>query len=347
MSASGGTKAIVAALLANVGIAITKFIAFVFSGSTSMLAESVHSAADSGNQLLLLLGGRKAMKKADRAHPFGYGRERYVYAFVVSIILFSVGGVFSLYEGVGKIQKPHPIDVPWLPIAVLLIAMALESFSLRTAIRESNVTRGTQSWVQFIRRAKAPELPVVLLEDVAALIGLVLAFVGVGLAILTGNGVYDGIGTVLIGVLLVAVAVVLGIETKSLLVGEGATDEDLAKIEAAIEAGDDVEQLVHLKTLYLGPDELMVGAKITFPAATTLAVLAARIDAVEARIRAAVPIARIIYLEPDVLIPDAATAKASSARTRKGPSTTPTFLAPVSPTAEPLTTEAIIIKGID
>ncbi len=347
MSASGGTKAIVAALFANVGIAITKFVAFLISGSTSMLAESVHSAADSGNQLLLLLGGRKAQKKADRAHPFGYGRERYVYAFVVSIILFSVGGVFALYEGVSKIQDPHPIDVPWLPILVLLIAMGLEGFSLRTAIRESNVTRGTQSWVQFIRRAKAPELPVVLLEDVAALMGLVLAFIGVGLAIITGNGVFDGIGTVLIGALLVAVAVVLGIETKSLLVGEGATDEDLAKIEAAIEAGDDVERLVHLKTLYLGPDELMVGAKITFPAATTLAVLAARINAVEARIRAAVPIARVIYLEPDVLIPDAGPATASSARTRKGPSTTPTFLAPTAPQAEPLSTEAIIIKGLD
>lgn len=347
MSSSGGTKAILAALLANVGIAITKFIAFVFSGSSSMLAESIHSAADSGNQLLLLLGGRKAKKKADRAHPFGYGRERYVYAFVVSIILFSVGGVFALVEGFAKIQDPHPIDVPWLPIAVLLIAMALESLSLRTAIRESNVTRGSQSWVQFIRRAKAPELPVVLLEDAAALIGLVLAFLGVGLAVITGNGVFDGIGTVLIGVLLVAVAVVLGIETKSLLVGEGATEEDLAKIEAAIEAGDDVEALVHLKTLYLGPDELMVGAKITFPAATTLAVLAERINAVEARIRAAVPIARIIYLEPDVLIPGQNPSESGSGQARKGPATTLNFLAPVSAIGVPLTTEAIIIKGID
>src|SRR3978361_1943945 len=201
MSASGGTKAIIAAFAANLGIALTKFIAWFFSGSSSMLAESVHSLADSGNQVLLLLGGRKSRKEADVEHPFGYGRERYVYAFVVSIILFSVGGVFSLYEGIEKISHPHPIDLPWLPIVVLVAAMVLEGFSLRTAMKESNHTRGNQSWVQFIRRAKAPELPVVLLEDVAALTGLALAFIGVVLAVVTGNGVFDGIGTIAIGAL--------------------------------------------------------------------------------------------------------------------------------------------------
>ena len=308
MSTSGGSKAILAALAANIGIALTKFIAFLFSGSSSMLAESVHSAADSGNQLLLLLGGRKSRKQADRAHPFGYGRERYVYAFVVSIILFSVGGVFALYEGIEKVNDPHPLEVWWLPLLVLAIAIGLEGFSLRTAIGESNHTRGSQSWLQFIRRAKAPELPVVLLEDTAALLGLVFAFAGVGLTVLTGNGIWDGIGTILIGALLVLVAVILGIETKSLLVGEGATDEDLSKIENAITSSPEVEHLVHLKTMYLGPEEMLVGAKITLPAATTLTDIALAINAVEARIREAVPIARVIYLEPDVYAPSVADA---------------------------------------
>ncbi len=302
MSASGGNKAIIAAFLANTGIAITKFIAAALSGSSSMLAEGVHSVADAGNQLLLLLGGRKAKRKANAEHPFGFGRERYVYAFVVSIILFSVGGMFSLYEGFSKLQDPHPLDPAWwwLPIVVLLIAIVLESFSLRTAVRESNHVRGKQSWVAFVRHAKAPELPVVLLEDVAALVGLVFALIGVGLTAITGNGVYDAVGTLFIGLLLIAVAIVLGIETKSLLVGEGANPADAVAIEDAILAGTEHEGIIHMKTLYLGPDELMVGAKIAFSAEKRFADVATAIDAIEARIRVAVPIARVIYLEPDV-----------------------------------------------
>lgn len=302
MSAEGGTRAIVAAFAANLGIALTKFIAWAFSGSSSMLAEGVHSVADSGNQLLLLLGGRQAKKKADKEHPFGYGRERYVYAFVVSIILFSVGGVFSLYEGVEKLTHPHPLENWWLPLLVLLIAIGLESFSLRTAVHESNPLRKGMSWPQFIRRAKAPELPVVLLEDVAALTGLVFALIGVGLTIITGNGVWDGVGTVLIGLLLVAVAIVLGIETKSLLVGEGASDADVAAIERAILAGDEAERIIHMRTLYLGPDELLVGAKLAIAGSLPLAEVAAAIDTIESRIREAVPVARVIYIEPDVWV---------------------------------------------
>jgi cation diffusion facilitator family transporter len=300
MSASSGNKAIIAALGANLGIAATKLIAWAFSGSSSMLAEGVHSLADSGNQLLLLLGGRKSRKDADTEHPFGYGRERYVYAFVVSIILFSIGGVFSLYEGVQKLQDPHPLEVPWLPILVLLVAMALESFSLRTAIKESNHTRGTETWVQFIRHAKAPELPVVLLEDVAALSGLVLAFLGVGLTIVTGDPIWDAIGTICIGVLLVLVAIVLGIETKSLLVGEGAGTADTAKIQRAILNGPETQRIIHMKTLYLGPDELLVAAKLAFDAELRFSDVAASIDVIEERVRAAMPSARAIYLEPDV-----------------------------------------------
>ena len=300
MSASGGNKAIVAAFAANLGIAITKFIAWGVSGSASMLAEGVHSVADAGNQLLLLLGGRKAKKRADLEHPFGYGRERYVYAFVVSIILFSIGGVFSLYEGFDKLQHPHPLENIWVPILVLAIAMVLESFSLRTAIRESNHVRGDESWVQFVRHAKAPELPVVLLEDVAALTGLAFAFLGVGLSIITDEPIWDAIGTLAIGALLVLVAIILGVETKSLLVGEGASKRDLDAIEAAILDGPETKRIIHLKTLYLGPDEILVGAKVAFDGEHHFTDVAAEINAVETRIRAAVPLARTIYLEPDI-----------------------------------------------
>ena len=302
MSSHGGNKAIIAALSANLGIAVTKFIAWAFSGSSSMLAEGVHSLADSGNQLLLLLGGRKAKKAADAEHPFGYGRERYVYAFVVSIILFSVGGVFSLYEGVEKLREPHPLDVPWLPVLVLAISLTLEGFSLRTAVREARPAKGSMSWPAFIRRAKAPELPVVLLEDAAALLGLAFAMVGVVLTWITGNGVFDAIGTLAIGLLLVAVAVVLGIETKSLLVGEGASAEDVAAMRAAVLDGPEAESIIHMKTLYLGPDELLLGVKVAMPGRTVLSDVASAINAIENRVRAAVPIARVIYVEPDVWV---------------------------------------------
>ena len=300
MSASGGKSAIIAALLANLGIAATKFIAWFFSGASSLLAEAVHSLADSGNQLLLLLGGRKALKLADNKHPFGYGRERFVYAFVVSIILFSVGGIFSVYEGIHKLQHPEPLEMWWLPILVLTISIVLESFSLRTAIRESNPLRGQSSWIEFIRHAKAPELPVVLLEDTAALVGLVLAFLGVGMTALTGDSFYDAAGTIAIGVLLMVVAVILGIETKGLLVGEGASYEDVQAIEKSIIAGGEANNIIHMKTLYLGPDELMVGAKLSFPAEMRFGEVAKHIDTIEQRVREAVPAARVIYIEPDV-----------------------------------------------
>jgi len=304
MSASGGGKAIIAAFLANMGIALAKFVAWFLSGSASMLAEAIHSVADSGNQLLLLLGGRRAKRAADREHPFGYGRERYVYAFVVSIILFSVGGLFSIYEGVDKLTHPHELENVWIPIAVLVIAIVLESFSLRTAVRESNLVRGKgQSWVSFVRHAKAPELPVVLLEDIAALTGLVFALFGVGMTAITHNPVFDAIGTLMIGTLLILVAITLGIETKSLLVGEGATDADHRRIVDAIADGPEVEKLIHIKTLYLGPDELLVAAKVAFASDAPLAHVASDIDRVEARVREAVPTARVIYLEPDVYRP--------------------------------------------
>ncbi|MGH8892242.1 MAG: cation diffusion facilitator family transporter [Actinomycetes bacterium] len=307
MSASGGNRAIVAALTANLGIAVTKFVAFLLTGSSSMLAESIHSVADSGNQGLLLVGGRRARRAATPEHPFGYGRERYIYAFIVAIVLFSVGGLFALYEGWHKLQHPEPIESwHWVPVTVLVAAIVMESFSFRTAIVESNHVRGGRSWVDFVRHAKAPELPVVLLEDLAALIGLVLALFGVSMTLITHDGVWDGIGTVLIGLLLVCVAVVLAIETKSLLLGEGASREAVARIEAALTADDAVERVIHMRTLHLGPDELLVAAKIAVAPTDSAAGVAGTIDAAERRIREAEPIARVIYLEPDMYSADRA-----------------------------------------
>ncbi len=301
MSAASGTRAIIAALAANLGIAVTKFIAFALTNSSSMLAESIHSVADSGNQALLLLGGKRARREATPQHPFGFGRERYVYAFIVSIVLFSVGGLFALYEGYHKLTHREGIDSwQWVPIVVLVIAIGLESFSFRTAIQESNKIRGKSNWVEFVRHSRVPELPVVLLEDLAALLGLVFALFGVSLTLITGNGVWDGIATVLIGLLLVTVAVVLAIETKSLLIGESATTEHVQQIEAAVVDGESIERIIHMKTLHLGPEELLVAVKVGVPRAATAADIATAIDAAETRIREAVPIARVIYIEPDV-----------------------------------------------
>jgi cation diffusion facilitator family transporter len=311
MSADGGTKAVVAALLANTGIAITKFIAFALTGFSSMLAEAIHSVADAGNQGLLLLGGKKAKKEATPQHPFGFGRERYIYAFIVSIVLFSVGGLFALYEAYHKYHEIHaghaePAEgwKQFVAPAVLLIAIGLEGMSFRTAIMETNKIRGKASFATFVRRAKQPELPVILLEDFAALIGLVFALLGVGLSLVTGNQYFDVAGTALIGTLLVLVAITLAIETKSLLLGESATLEAQQRIADALGGTDGVERIIHMKTLHLGPEELLVAAKIGVPAGSGADVVSATIDAAEVAIRAAEPTAQQIYLEPDVFRAD-------------------------------------------
>jgi cation diffusion facilitator family transporter len=318
MSASGGTRAIIAALSANLAIAASKFVAFAFSGSSSMLAEGVHSLADSGNQALLLIGGRKAKQAADEEHPFGYGRERYVYAFLVSIVLFSVGGMFALYEGYEKVRHPHAVEHWYWPVGVLVFALLAEGSSFRTAVKESNHTRGSLSWAEYIRRAKAPELPVVLLEDFGALIGLALALAGVGIALATGDGVWDGIGTLCIGTLLICIALVLAAETKSLLIGEGAGPESVARIRAAAVDGDTVTGVIHMRTLHLGPEELLVAAKVSVRHDDTAAEVARAIDAAEERIRAAEPFARVIYLEPDIYSAAAAEAGPDPAQTPGG-----------------------------
>jgi cation diffusion facilitator family transporter len=300
VSASGGTKAIVAALVANLSIAVAKFVAAFFTGSSSMLAEGIHSVADSGNQVLLLVGGKRAARARTKEHPFGYGRERYFYAFVVAVVLFTIGAAFSLYEGVHKISDPHKVEAPIWAFAVLIFAIIAEAFSFRTAIIESNAVRGKQSWVAFIRRSKSPELPVILLEDLGALFGLIFALFGVTMAVVTGDGVWDGIGTLMIGVLLAVIAVVLAIETKSLLVGEGASPDVEDQIRTALEGAPEVSRVIHMRTLHLGPEELLVAAKIAVEHNDTAAEVAYGIDEAERRIREAVPIARVIYLEPDL-----------------------------------------------
>lgn len=293
-------RAIIAALIANIGIAITKFVAAAISGSASMFAEGIHSVADSGNQVLLIIGGKRSRREATAAHPFGYGRSRYIYAFMVSIVLFSIGGMFSVMEGIQKLHEPHELEQAWLPLTVLGVSIVLESFSLRTALREAKHVRGKSSLIQFIRHAKSPELPVVMLEDIAALTGLVLAFGGVGLTVLTHDAIWDAIGTLAIGVLLVLVAILLGIETSSLLVGEGATADDTARIRTALESSHGVRGVIHMKTLYLGPDELMLAAKIAVAPETTGKQIAEIIDDAESNVRKVVPVTRVIYLEPDI-----------------------------------------------
>jgi cation diffusion facilitator family transporter len=300
VSTEGGTRAVIAAFIANAGIAVTKFIAFALTGSTSMLSEAIHSVADSGNQLLLLLGGRRARRDADEQHQFGYGRVRYVYAFVVSIVLFLLGGLFSVYEGWHKVHAPEPLTSPGVAFAVLGIAMVLEGFSFRTAVREANHSRGSRSLWRFVRDARQPELPVVLLEDFGALIGLVFALIGVSLSVVTGDGRWDGVGALAIGSLLLVIAVFLALEMSSMLVGESAVPEQTAAIKAAIEAEPLVESVIHLRTLHTGPDEILVAAKIGVRATDTADQIADAIDGAERRVREAVPETRWIYLEPDL-----------------------------------------------
>lgn len=309
MAADGGTKAVVAALLANLGIALTKFVAFFMTGFSSMLAEGIHSVADSGNQGLLLLGGKKARKGPTEEHPFGYGRERYIYSFIVAIVLFSVGGLFALYEAYHKYEEIHAghaeTVADWrrlVPVVVLVVAIVLESLSFRTAIIETSKIKGNASFPQFIRRAKQPELPVILLEDFAALVGLVFALLGVGLSLLTDNQYWDVAGTTAIGLLLVSVAVVLALETKSLLLGEAASVEAQRKIHDALEGTSGIERVIHMKTLHLGPEELLVAVKVGVPRDAEAAAVAGCIDQAEQAIREVEPTAHVIYIEPDIYV---------------------------------------------
>lgn len=301
MSTEGGIKAVVAALIANTGIAVSKFVAFFISGSSSMLTEAVHSVADAGNQVLLLVGSNRAKQGASQHHQFGYGRIRYVYAFIVAIVLFSVGGLFSLYEGIHKFQHPEPLSSPIVPFAVLAVAIVLESYSLRTAIKEANHARGRRSLWKFIRAVRQPELPVILLEDIGALTGLVFAFFGVTMATVTGDPRWDGIGAMSVGLLLVVIAVILAVEMSSMLVGESALEEDQLKIHSAVESAVLTQAIIHLRTLYVGPDELLVAVKVAVDPKLSAPDIALGIDELEVAVRAAVPSVKYLFVEPDLM----------------------------------------------
>ena len=298
----GSRKAVLYAFFANLGIALAKFVGFLITQSAGLLAEAIHSLADTGNQALLLLGGKRAMKLADREHPFGYGRERYFWSFVVALVLFSVGGLFALFEGIEKLRHPHEVSNLGVAIGILLFAICLETVSLRTAVKEAKHARGasTGSWWRWLRNSKQPELPVVLLEDIGAEIGLFLALGGVLMAHFTDEPRWDAVGSIGIGVLLVVIAIVLAIEMKGLLIGESASEADLEKIVGALEGADGVRRLIHLRTQHLGPDEVLVAAKLEFDPDLTTEQLADAINGAETTLRAAVPMARVVYLEPDL-----------------------------------------------
>jgi len=300
MSTEGGTKAVIAALLANTGIAISKFVAFAITGSTSMLSEAIHSVADSLNQVLLLVGGKRSRRVADDHYQFGYGRVRYIYGFMVAIVLFMVGGIYSLYEGWHKWSHPEPVTDYWIAIGVLTIAIILETLSFRTAIIEANKVRGKRSFAKFVRDARQPELPVILLEDFGALIGLVFALIGVGAAVVTGDGRWDGMGAMAIGSLLIVIAVILVREMAGMLIGEGALPEEYAAVKAALESAPLVERVIHLRTLHVGPDALLVGAKIAITQFQTAEDIARGIDEAERLLRIEVPSAKYVFLEPDL-----------------------------------------------
>jgi cation diffusion facilitator family transporter len=299
----GSRRAIVAAFLANLGIAVAKFVGFAFTGAASLLAEGVHSLADTGNQALLLLGGARARREATAAHPFGFGRERYFWAFVVALVLFSLGAVFAIAEGIEKLLYPHELSSPSWALAILGIAMVLESFSLRTAVQEAAEMRGRDGWWSFIRHTKSPELPVVLLEDVGALIGLLFAAAGVGLAIATGDPRWDAVGSVAIGLLLGIIAIVLAIKMKSLLIGEAAAPETVTTIRTALAGGQGVTHVIHLRTLHLGPEDLLIAAKVAFEPTLSLSAVADLVNVLEVAVRTRVPTARLIFIEPDVFRP--------------------------------------------
>lgn len=297
----GSKKAIIAAFFANLGIAVAKFVGFLITRSAGLLAEAGHSLADTGNQALLLFGSKRGKRPADDAHPFGYGPERYFWAFVVALVLFSMGGLFALYEGIQKLKTPHQIDSVGVAFGILVLAILLESYSLRTAVIEANHVRPkNKSWWWFIRNSKAPELPIVLLEDVGAETGLVFALLGLTMAELTGNPRWDAVGSIAIGLLLVVIAGILAVEMKGLLIGESPTDPVLHDIERAIAGAPHVVGLIHLRALHLGPDELLVAAKIDFERDLSVAELAKAIDTTEVAIRSSIPLNITIYIEPDI-----------------------------------------------
>ncbi len=300
MATGGSTKVVIAAFFANLGIAIAKFIGFVFTRSSSMLAESIHSAADTGNQALLLLGGRLSKRDPDEEFQFGYARERYFWSFVVAMVLFSLGSLFALFEGYEKIRHPEELENVIWAFGILSLGFVFEGYAFLTAVRTARDIKGQRTWWQFIRTSRVPELTVVLLEDFGALTGLFVAITAIGIATITGAPIWDGIGTVSIGLLLGAIAILLAFEMKGLLIGESARPGVYQEIRSAMQGSPHVVDVIHLRTQHFGPEELLVGAKIVFDSDLSFPALADAINEVERRVREVVPIARPMYIEPDI-----------------------------------------------
>lgn len=291
--------ALVAAFLANVGIAISKFIAFIVTGSASMLAEAIHSMADSSNQVLLYFGGREAKKSPTKEHPFGFGRAHFLYAFLVSIILFSLGGAFAIYEGIHKIIRPEMIESPVIAYVVLGIAVLLEGFALKTALHEARSFKPeSQDWWQFLRRTKSVNHIVLALEDSTALIGLSVAAIGITLTLTTGNPVWDGVASLVIGLLLATVALVLYREIRSLLIGESVSPRIGREMREIILGVEGVDKILDLKTIYTGPTEMLVTMEIEVSKNKTAKSIDSMVHEIEYGIRSTFSAAKLIYIEP-------------------------------------------------
>ena len=297
-------RAVLTALVANLLVAGAKLGAFALTASSALLAESLHSFADTANEVLLLVGARRSTRPADLRHPFGHARYRYVYAFLVSLTVFWIGGVLAVIEGLVHLASDEPIVDPAWAFAVLVLGAVLDGWSLRTTVRAGRPAKGVLSWKQLMRTTKAPELIVVFLEDLGALVGIAIAAVGVGLATITGAPVWDAVASIAIGLLLMAIGLVVNRETQSLLLGESASKDVEATIREAIAATPGIDGVVNFRTIHIGPDDLVVASGIVVDQAMEAAAIAQAIDAAEERVRAGLPYRTVIYLEPRVADPD-------------------------------------------
>ena len=298
----GSKRVIFTSLFANIIIACAKMVGFIFTGSGGMLAETIHSIADTGNQVILLFGGNRSRRKATRTHQFGYGTERYFYSFIVALAIFLIGGVFATFEGIIKLREEYEIQHASVAIVILAVALVMESYALRTVVNESNKTRSTMSWKKYVKSSKNPELPVLLLEDSAAVIGLLLAFSGIILTMVTGNSMFDAIATLLIGLLLIIVAIFLGKEMKSLLIGEAVVPLEEEQIRTLVSSVDGVVKIIHMRTLHLSPEEILLAIKIGVNPTLSMSELSNLINEIEGVVREGNNKIKLIYIEPDIYL---------------------------------------------
>jgi cation diffusion facilitator family transporter len=292
--------AVLTALAANVAVAVAKAAAAAITGSSAMLAESLHSVADSVNEILLIVGARRARRPADLRHPFGHARYRYLYAFVVSLAVFWIGGVLSVIEGVEHLMAGERVRDPRWALGILVLAAALEGWSLLTTTRAWRGAKGGLSWKRLVRDTKAPDLIVVFLEDVGAIVGVAIAAAGLTLTAITGEGAWDALASIAIGILLMAVGLLVNRETQSLLVGEAATVEIVGAIRDAIAGTDGVDGVRELRTIHIGPDDLVVAAGVWVDPRRTATAISRSINEAERRVRAVAPFRTIVTIEPRV-----------------------------------------------